>query len=115
MITTLLSARARTMNGASNPINILVVDDDSISPSLIGDNLAHSSLDCVIEWRGAYDSALEAMGANEYDVVFAVDVLGDSVVIDFLQQSHARRCTTPIIVLSSSFNLDADAATINAG
>src|SRR5258708_10355794 len=87
----------------SDPIRVLVVDDDLAHAEMVVQflRLTDAWADAAVDTAPSYDHALTALTTKTYDVAFVDYWLGSRDGLALLREVRQRGVTTPVIVLTS--------------
>ena len=93
----------------SDPLNVLVVDDDETDFVLIHEALAQV---CGQEFRlhhaSTYDEARSALLADQHDAYLVDYFLGPGNGLDLIREARSARIDSPLIVLTGANNTELD-------
>jgi signal transduction histidine kinase len=100
----------------SRPIRVLLVDDDEDDHLLTRDTFAEiPGGGYTLEWESDFDTALERICRNEFDVYLVDFRLGARTGLDMLTEMRARDCHGPVILLTGVGHAELDRAAEAAG
>jgi PAS domain S-box-containing protein len=100
----------------SNPVRILIIDDDEddfILTSTFIQGIEDRLFD--IQWCYNYKKALELIGRKEFDLYFVDYRLGAKTGIDLLREACQNNCEEPIILLTGKGNTAIDKQAMEMG
>ncbi len=98
------------------PIRVLLVDDDEDDHLLTRDVVADiPGGGYTLEWESDFDTALERICRNEFDVYLVDFRLGARTGLDMLTEMRARDCQGPVILLTGVGHAELDRAAEAAG
>lgn len=98
------------------PIRVLVVDDDRDDYLLTRDLFGEmNGQHYVVDWAADYDSALEAICSNQYDVYLLDYQLGARNGLELLREAKAKNCTGAAIILTGHGQHELDLEAMQAG
>lgn len=97
-------------------VKILIIDDDEDDFLIISDYIKEiPDLQAVVDWKYNYDSGLDAINQNEYDIIFVDYLLGARSGVDLLKEAIEGGCDEPIILLTGQGNYDIDIQAMKIG
>jgi signal transduction histidine kinase len=103
-------------NGTERPLHILLVEDDEDDYVLTGELVREFRWSTPkLAWVSDFDSALEAMATNAYDVYLLDYRLGLHSGLDLLQAAIAKGCKAPIILLTGQGDHEVDMQAMRVG
>jgi two-component system cell cycle sensor histidine kinase/response regulator CckA len=101
---------------AERPISVLLVDDDEDDYIITRDLLSESEGESFcLEWIASYETALEAIGHNLYDVYLFDYHLGERTGLDLFREAIANDCRAPMILLTGQGDRRVDLEAMAAG
>src|ERR1044071_7291842 len=103
-------------NNGSQPIRVLLIDDDQDSYILTRHKLSKiPGGSFAVDWAASYEQGLEEIKKNGHDVYLLDYRLGAQTGLDLLGEALAAGCKAPIIMLTSENPLvDAEAMKLGA-
>jgi two-component system cell cycle sensor histidine kinase/response regulator CckA len=97
-------------------IKVLLVDDDEDDYVLTRDWFAEfQDTKFKLEWVATYDTALEAIAHNQYEVYLFDYRLNQGNGLELLRAAIALGCSAPIILLTGQGDRDVDVEAMKAG
>ncbi len=100
----------------SNPIKVLLVDDDEDDYILIRDWLNEFQLgSCELEWLDNYQIAKDVIICNRHDIYLFDYRLGAENGLELLRFSIECGCSSPMILLTGRGDIDIDIEAMKAG
>jgi PAS domain S-box-containing protein len=99
----------------SQPITVLLVEDDSFCYILTEKMLSRASTTFTIQWCDGYDSAFEAISSSRFDICLMDYTLGERSGIELLKQIRAAGNLMPVIMLTGHSDQEIDLEAMNAG
>ncbi|MEB3217558.1 MAG: response regulator [Nostocales cyanobacterium 94392] len=100
----------------SNPIKVLLVDDDEDDYILIRDWLSEFQLgECELEWIDNYLIAKDVIGCKRHDIYLLDYRLGAENGLKLLRFSIENGCSSPIILLTGRGDREIDIEAMKAG
>jgi diguanylate cyclase (GGDEF)-like protein len=100
----------------SEPIRVLLVDDDESTAILVRSLLGKlKPARYRLEWRGTAADGLAALLDERWDACLLDYHIGDETGFDVLRAALQRNVATPIIMFTSGAGTDVDLATVRAG
>ncbi|MBE9211573.1 response regulator [Plectonema cf. radiosum LEGE 06105] len=100
----------------SNPIKVLLVDDDEDDYVLIRDWLSEFKLgECKLEWIDNYLIAKDVIACKRHDIYLLDYRLGAENGLKLLRFSIESGCSSPIILLTGKGDRDIDIEAMKAG
>lgn len=103
-------------NGPTDPVRVLLVEDDADDYTLtraLLDRVPGTSF--LLEWVDSYDAGLAALSRGEHDVCLLDYQLGARTGLELLHEAVAAECRTPILLLTGLEDRDTDEAALEAG
>jgi two-component system cell cycle response regulator len=106
----------RPPSPVSEPIRVLLVDDDETTAILVRSLLGKlKQARYALKWRGTASEGLAALVGDRWDACLLDYHIGDESGFDVLRTALQRNVTTPIIMFTSGAGTDVDVATVRAG
>ena len=103
-------------NMDTSPIRVLLVDDDHDDYVILRDLFLEIETGKFrLEWVETYDTAIERMVRNEYDVCLVDYLLGERNGLELLNEAIKNGCKVPIILLTGKGAREVDMAAMKAG
>jgi len=100
----------------TNPIRVLLVDDDEDDYILTRDWFGEfQGSGCDLSWVDNYDSAKEAIAQNQHDIYLVDYRLGIHNGLELLREAIANGCSAPIILLTGQGDREIDLEAMKAG
>ena len=99
----------------NRPIRVLLVDDDPKIHLLMRTYLSRVGRHYVLDAEAEFPAGLSALCSGEYDVCLLDYALGQYSGLDLIHAARARRCRTPIVMLTGRSDLAADREAMAAG
>ncbi|MEA5595126.1 response regulator [Rivularia sp. UHCC 0363] len=100
----------------SNPIQVLLVDDDEDDYILIRDWLSEFQLgSCELEWLDNYQIAKDVIICNRHDIYLFDYRLGAENGLGLLRFAIECGCSSPMILLTGKGDIDIDIEAMKAG
>ncbi len=101
---------------ADESLRILLVENDEDDYVLVQAFLADiGDLPTQLTWVSNSGDALERLKSDTYDLMLVDCHLGQLDGLEFVREVQARRCPTPVIMLTSQNDRDMDLAAMRAG
>jgi signal transduction histidine kinase len=98
------------------PIRILLVDDDEDDYIIARDLLKEAGRNSFeVVWVSTYETALEAIGQEAYDVYLFDYRLGERNGLELLQEAVVTGICAPVILLTAQGDHDVDKAALELG
>src|SRR5689334_606355 len=100
----------------TNPLKILIVDDDEDDFFLTSDfikNIPNQNFN--IDWSYNYNDALNKMKSNKFDIHFIDYRLGIKTGLDLLESAIEAGCEEPIILLTGKGTQEIDVKAMESG
>lgn len=98
------------------PLRVLLVEDDQDDYLIIRDTLRDiGAARYQVTWRSDFQSALEAMALEEFDVCLVDYRLGEHDGLELLAEFRSRGFETPCILLTGQGDYDVDVEAMKAG
>ena len=102
--------------GFDRPVRVLLIDDDQDDYLITRDLLAEIPAgEYQLDWSPDYESGLETFCKKEHDVVLLDYRLGVHTGLELLNESHARNCVVPVILLTGQGEREIDLAAMRVG
>ncbi len=100
----------------ARPIRVLLVDDDEDDYLLTRDTVADiPGGGYAIEWESDFDTAVDRICRNEFDLYLVDFHLGEKTGLDLLREVRQRNCHAPVILLTGVGQPEIDRAAAAAG
>ena len=100
----------------TDPIRVLLIDDDEDEVVLARDLLAESRMSRVtLDWTPDYDAALDDMASHQHDVYLLDYRMGAHDGLELLREALARGCAAPVVMLTGQGDGEVDLAAMRAG
>ena len=99
----------------SRPIRVLLVDDDPKAHLLLRTFFARIGDHYAFDAADDFPSGLAALCSGRYDVCLLDYALGRYSGLDLIHAARARRCRTPIVMLTGRSDLATDREAMTAG
>jgi PAS domain S-box-containing protein len=100
----------------SNPIRVLLVDDDEDDYILIRDWFSEFQVaGCELKWVNNYIKAQGAIASYQHDVYLVDYRLGENTGLELLREAIANGCVAPIILLTGKGEREIDIEAMRAG
>jgi len=100
----------------SDQLKILIVDDDKEDYIIMRELCSEiEGKNYRLDWVSNYDTALETIGRNNYDVYFFDYRLGERTGLDLLRETIRQGCKAPIILLTGQGDHDIDLQAMKMG
>src|SRR5258708_2853876 len=97
-------------------IRIAVIDDDEDDYFIIADYIrAIETNKFIIDWYNNYQSALEIIKKQSYDIYFVGYLLGNETGLELLQQASLMQVDVPLVILTGKGNKEIDIAAMHGG
>jgi PAS domain S-box-containing protein len=104
------------MQQRTDPIRILIIDDDHDDYLIISDYLKAIDQDRFsIEWCYQYAEAVEKIASRAHSIYFVDYRLGAKTGLDLLRDAEALKCEEPIILLTGFGNPEVDKEAMRIG
>jgi PAS domain S-box-containing protein len=104
------------MSKRTEPIRILIIDDDHDDFLIISDYLkAIETNRFAIDWCYNYTEAVSKIAARQYDIYFVDYRLGAKTGLDLLRDAEAMKCDDPIVLLTGFGNPAVDNEAMRIG
>src|SRR5919206_5102547 len=104
------------MNTISQPLHILIVDDDEDDFFITSDYIRNIPYgEYRIDWSYNYADALKKLVSNQYDVYFVDYRLGIKTGMDLLNDAIKNGCEAPIILLTGKGTQEIDVKAMESG
>ena len=102
---------------SSEPLHVLLVDDDEDDYALTGDLVSQIRVPrkAELQWASSYEAGLEALGDRRSDVCLLDYRLGARDGIELLTEVRSRGCLCPIILLTGKGSSDTDTRAMERG
>jgi len=101
---------------ADEPLRILLVEDDEDDYVLVQAFLADiDNLPTQLTWASNSVEALDKLKCDTFDLMLVDYHLGKMDGLEFVHEVQARRCPTPVIMLTGQGDRDVDLAAMRAG
>jgi signal transduction histidine kinase len=109
-------AHSPSESASSSRVRILLVDDDEDDFVLTREVVADiPGGGYALEWVADFDTALDLICRNEFDVHLVDFRLGGKTGLDLLAAMHERHCNAPVILLTGVGQPEIDRAAEEAG
>ncbi|MCB9529733.1 MAG: sigma 54-interacting transcriptional regulator [Myxococcales bacterium] len=99
----------------NRPIRVLLVDDDPKIHLLMRTYFARIGRHYALDAESDFPAGLAALCSGDYDVCLLDYALGQYSGLDLIHAARARRCRTPIVMLTGRSDLVADREAMTAG
>ncbi|MDT8368215.1 MAG: response regulator [Longimicrobiales bacterium] len=100
----------------SNPLRILVVDDEQSAYLMIEAMLGSlDHLSAEVEWSATFEGALEALLADRFDVILVDYFLEERTGLDLLAEARDRAIRVPMIMVTGKGNREVDLQAMETG
>jgi signal transduction histidine kinase/DNA-binding response OmpR family regulator len=97
-------------------VRVLLIEDDEDDYLIIENMLAGISFSRVdLHWAGSYESALDKIQMEHFDVVLLDYLLGARTGLDFLREVNGKGISTPVILLTGQGGFEVDVKALEAG
>ncbi|RAW01775.1 hybrid sensor histidine kinase/response regulator [Pseudochryseolinea flava] len=104
------------MPTSTQPVRVLVIDDDEDDFFIISDYIKSIALgNFVLEWCYNYQDAVVTLGKRVHDIYFVDYRLGIKTGLDLLRDAMAMKCDAPIILLTGKGNPEVDREAMRIG
>src|SRR5687768_421932 len=101
---------------AAIPVKVLLVDDDREDAEMTQRLLENASIGhYIVDWRDGFQSGIEAMAVNEYDVMLLDFRLSGENGLDLLRSARDNGTRSPAILLTGQIDHDLDIKAMEAG
>ncbi|GAB3934767.1 hypothetical protein GCM10028804_52710 [Larkinella terrae] len=101
---------------SEKPIRVLLVEDDEddfvLTKSLVS---TRDNANIQLDWVSDFNSALEHIYQNAYDVYLVDYRLGERTGIELIQEAFKAGCQTPMILLTGQDDLEVDYSALKLG
>jgi DNA-binding NarL/FixJ family response regulator len=89
------------MNMQSDPVRVLLIDDDEDDYTVVRDLLSHiSAIECIRKRVSGYGARLDAILSCEFDVCMLDCRLKERNGLELMQEAVSRGVMTPIVFLT---------------
>ncbi len=99
----------------SRPIRVLLVDDDPRVHLLLRTYFARIGDHYALDAQADFPAGLAALCSGDYDLCLLDYALGRYSGLDLIHAARARRCRTPIVMLTGRTDLASDREAMTAG
>jgi PAS domain S-box-containing protein len=97
-------------------IKVAIIDDDEDDFLIIADYIkAINPVKFIIDWCDNYQTAIEKIKDNAYDIYFVDYRLGSETGLELLKQAAVLGCDAPFVVLTGKGSKDIDIAAMQSG
>lgn len=84
----------------TNPLRLLVIDDDEVDRQTIRRMVERSDLQCEVTMRDDVPGGLQSLSAGGFDIVLLDYLLPRGNGLEILKKMQAERIDTPVVILS---------------
>ncbi len=100
----------------SQPIRILLIDDDEEYRTIVRELLSKSCISrASLQWAADFESGLDALLGARYDVCLLDYYLGGRSGLDVLREARRCDCRTPIVFFTGQGNFELESEAMAAG